>query len=171
MCSSPKSGCLSLLDELSVKNLSRLAQNKVIIQRAGDPRSQNMKLLSVSDLQRTTDGVKEQQLNQTCFGNLVAPKCSRGAEGELAVVLLCQGKGLLGVSVSPGQNQVVHEGEGRALHETEIFRMAKTTIHGRVLLPYTASRGFWGTNRFPCPRQGIRARNPLQFLPTQTIPQ
>lgn len=55
-----------------------------------------MKLLSVSDLLRTTDGVKEQQLNQTCFGNLVAPKCSRrprGAEGELTVVFLCWREG------------------------------------------------------------------------------
>lgn len=63
-----------------------------------------MKLLSVSDLQRTTDGVKEQQLNQTCFGNLVAPKYSRrprGAEGELTVVLLCWGEGAPGGSQSP----------------------------------------------------------------------
>lgn len=58
-----------------------------------------MKLLSVGDLQRTTDGVKEQQLNQTCFGNLVAPKCTRrlrGADGELTIVLLRRGEGAPG---------------------------------------------------------------------------
>lgn len=58
-----------------------------------------MKLLSVSDLQRTTDGVKEQQLNQTCFGNLVAPKCcrrGRGAGGELPAVPCAGRTGLLG---------------------------------------------------------------------------
>ena len=59
-----------------------------------------MKILSVSDLQRTTDGVKEQQLNQTCFGNFLAPKCSRrprvGADHELPTTLLHPGEGAPG---------------------------------------------------------------------------
>lgn len=58
-----------------------------------------MKLLSVSDLQRTTDGVKEQQRNRTCFGNLVAPKRSRrprGADGELTQYCCAGGRGSWG---------------------------------------------------------------------------
>lgn len=38
-----------------------------------------MKILSVSDLRRTTDAVREQRLNQTCFGNCLASKRSRPA--------------------------------------------------------------------------------------------
>lgn len=44
-----------------------------------------MKILSVSDLQRTTDAVREQQLNQTCFGNCLAQERSRRAGVGLIV--------------------------------------------------------------------------------------
>lgn len=74
-----------------------------------------MKILSVSDLQRTTDGVKEQQLNQTCFGNFLAPKCSRRpgrADRELPTTLLHSGEGAPGglglqswVRTEPGGSQ------------------------------------------------------------------
>lgn len=86
-----------------------------------------MKILSVSDLQRTTDSVKEQQLNQTCFGNFLAPKCSRRpgrADRELPTTLLHPGKGLLEVWVSragSGQSQVVHRGKGHVSQSPEVL--------------------------------------------------
>ena len=47
----------------------------------GHAESRNMKILSVSDLQRTTDGVREQQLNQTCFGKLLGSQTLRMTRG------------------------------------------------------------------------------------------
>lgn len=75
-----------------------------------------MKILSVSDLRRTPDGVKEQQLKQSCFGNFLAPKGSRRPRGELITGsrrhCYALGKGLLGglglrsqVRTEPGGSQ------------------------------------------------------------------
>lgn len=88
-----------------------------------------MKILSVSDLQRTTDGVKEQQLNQTCFGNFLAPKCSRQPRGGGLIMSSQQHsyalrKGLLGVWVSragSGQSRLVHGGKGHVLQSAEVL--------------------------------------------------
>lgn len=107
-----------------------------------------MKILSVSDLQRTTDGVKEQQLNQTCFGNFLAPKCSRqpsgGADHELPPPLLCPGEGAPG-SLEQGQDRAgwVTEGEDtccRALRFQDGIPGEATSL----LLSNSTTGAFWG---------------------------
>lgn len=106
-----------------------------------------MKLLSVSDLQRTTDGVKEQQLNQTCFGNLVAPKRSRrgrGAGAELTADPLCWEEGAPGVSASPGHSQLLLEGEGCALHKTLRFQDGKDHDPGEAFAVLHSNQRFLG---------------------------